>query len=89
MSMYILICLQRKLSLFLKEFLFRCPNINQLMCLTRISLRVLIAFEKVVPEALEKFLYFNIRTPNGLKSQSPSINCSKFFGEIPLTFLFR
>ena len=48
-----LIYSQRKLNLFLKELIFRCPNINLLILLTRISLRVLIAFEIIVFEVLE------------------------------------
>ena len=88
-SIYLLICSQRKLNLFLKELRFRCSNINLLVLQTRIFLRVLIAFETMVFEVLGTFSISIDESTNRIKSQFPSINCSKFFAKILLPFLFR
>ena len=46
-----LICSQRKSNLVLNELMFKCPRTNLLILLIRISLRVRLAFERIVLEA--------------------------------------
>ena len=62
-SIYPLICWKRRLNLFLKELIFRCPIINLLILLTRTSLRVLVAIWNNCSWNIRDISYFNIRIP--------------------------
>ena len=63
-SIYPLICSQGKLNLFLKESIFRYPNINLLILSTRISSRELTVFEITVVE--ERHFPFQYKNTNPL-----------------------
>ena len=63
-AIYPLICSQGKLNLFLKESIFRYPNINLLILSTRISSRELTVFEITVVE--ERHFPFQYKNTNPL-----------------------
>ena len=63
-AIYPLICSQGKLNLFLKESIFRYPNINLLILVTRVSSRVLTVFEITVVE--ERHFPFQYKNTNSL-----------------------
>ena len=73
------ICSHRRSNLFLKELIFRCPNINLLILLIRMFLGVFLASETVAIQALDIFSFSLQVSLNGIKNQFPSINLISFW----------
>ena len=62
-SMFPLICSQRKLKLFLKESIFCFPNINLLILLPRIILKSAYSIWNNCSWSISDIFHFNIRIP--------------------------
>ena len=89
MSIEPLICSQRRSNLFLKELIFRCPNINLLILLIITFLRAFLASENIVVAVLETFSTSLQVSPDGLRNQFPSKKFNKFLEKTVLPFLLK
>ena len=88
-SMEPLTCSLSRSNLFLKELIFRWPNINLFILLIRISLRAFLASDCEKVESLDRQFSSLNKSSSKLKIQLPSVKLSKFFAKILLHFLLR